>query len=992
MIEAKKYSVLIVDDDSSSIIALTNALSAEYTVQVANNGRDALKVAEKHLPSIILLDVAMPEMDGYAVISELKKSEQTKDIPVIFLTAMTNLENEAKGFSLGAVDYIFKPCSPELLLNRIELHLRLKHCEGVLVAMSTVEKRATCRARDAASGTISEPCQCPDCVKARGENETKKDSVLVVDDDSSNIIALTRTLSPYYHVRAAINGRDAIKTAVQHSPDLILLDVVMPEMDGYAVIEELKNSEKTKDIPVIFLTAMTTPESEAKGFYLGAADYIFKPFSQELLLACVKLHLRLQRYGSRLEKKVVETTSMLHTIIDSIPDAVFCKDLNLVYTLCNKSMAVYFGLDKEDIIGKSYSEVGEFPREIVEFVEEADRDVINGRKAVVYEAWYPGYGGNSRLLEMVKVPLTQDGVITGLLGISRDVTERKAMEEEALSANVAKSNFLATMSHEIRTPMNSILGFAELALDCDNLPQIKGYVSKIASGTKWLLNIINEILDIAKIESGKMNLESTFFDLRDVIARCQSVVLPSITEKGIVMSVYAEPLIGKRLIGDPLRLYQAIMNLVSNAIKFTNTGTIKLSALVRKTDDNSTAVYFEVKDTGIGMSSEQISKIFEPFTQADSSTTRNFGGVGLGLSITKSIVELMGGNLEVESTPGVGSTFSFEIEFETTDMQNDMTNGEQNVLLTKPLFDALVLVCDDNHMNQQVMCEHLANVGVKTDTANNGKIGVAKVQERIQKGEKPFDLILMDIFMPAMDGIEAAGKITALETGTPIIAVTANVMFSELEKYKKHGMPDCLGKPFTSQELWHILLKYLTPVDTAQPTSDAEHFEDALQKKLRRNFVKNNQHTYSKITEAISVGNLELAHRLVHNLKSNAGQIGKTELQKIAESLEFLIEERAIPISEYCMNLIKTELESVLEELKPLLDEPQEELRVLPPEQILILFEQLEPMIENLDPMCIGLLDDIRAVPGSEKLASQIEDYDFKAAAQTFAELKKRME
>ena len=988
MNETKKYSVLIVDDESSNLIALTNILSSAYTVRAANNGRDALQTAEKYSPDIILLDVVMPEMDGYAVITELKKSEKTRDIPVIFLTAMTDPENEAKGFELGAVDYIFKPCSPELLLNRIELQLRLINCENALESMAAGETQIPCK-RESGTETDSEPCMCPACLISRMRDGTKKSSVLIVDDDHSNIIAITSILNPYYHVRAAINGHDAIATAEKYHPDIILLDIVMPKMDGYAVISELKKSEKTKDIPVIFLTAMANPENEARGFKLGAADYIFKPSSRELISKCVELHLRLKRYGSGLEKTIVETTSMLHTVIDSIPDLVFYKDLDLNYVLCNESLHNYFALSKEEIIGKTYAEIHKLPNELEETVKSTDRDVINKRQKAIYEDWLQSYSGTQRLFEVVKVPLIRGGEVIGILGIARDITERKAMEEYAKAANVAKSNFLATMSHEIRTPMNSVLGFAELALDSNNFSQVKGYVSKIANGTKWLLNIVNDILDISKIESGKMELESTPFDLRDVLSRCQSVMLPSITDKNLILSVYAEPPANKKLVGDSLRLYQVIMNLISNAVKFTSTGTIKLSALVKSSDEKSTTIYFEVKDTGIGMSPEQIAKIFEPFIQVDSSTTRNYGGTGLGLAITKSIVELMGGKLMVESAPNVGSTFSFEIEFETIDAPDDANGYQKSFLMDKPRFDALILVCDDNNMNQQVMCEHLANVGIKTITANNGKIAVERVQERIQKGEKPFDLIFMDIFMPVMDGIEAAKRITALDTETPIVVVTANIMHSELEKYRKYGMSECLGKPFTSLELWFTLLKYLAPVDYEQSASGERYFEDALQKKLQISFVKNHQDTYKKISAAIAADDRKLAHRLVHSLKGNAGQMGKTGLQQAAESVEFLIQ-GGTPISENGLSLFKTELESVLEELEPLLDEPCEAIQPMDAEQTLALFEKLEPMLANINPECVNLLDDIRAVPGTEELARQIEDYDFESAAQTLAELKRR--
>ena len=567
--------------------------------------------------------------------------------------------------------------------------------------------------------------------------------------------------------------------------------------------------------------------------------------------------------------------------------------------------------------------------------------------------------------------------------------------EVAIAANRVKSEFLAIMSHEIRTPMNSIMGFAELALDNDELPKkAKDYLEKITENTKWLLRIINDILDISKIEAGKLEIESIPFDLREVVSRCQSVILAEAQEKGLDLTVYAELPMNKMLIGDPVRLYQILLNLLSNAVKFTKDGVIKLSALVLEENPEKVTMTFAVKDTGIGLTPEQINIILEPFIQADSSITRKYGGTGLGLTITRNIIKAMGGELQIESQLGVGSTFGFNLTFETSLGADEATKRLKTVILEKPHFDGLVLVCDDNYMNRHVMNDHLSNVGLRTINAENGQIAVDMVLERKEKGEPPFDLILMDVFMPVMDGIEAAVKITKLGTGTPIIAVTANMMASEVEKYRKYGMPDCLGKPFTSQELWHILLKYLIPVHSSVIDMDEHDMKIVeLQNTLRLNFNHDNQNRIIEMKEALSSGDIKRAHRLVHTLKSNAGLIGKKELQNMAGEVESILtpwidSTETPPSFEEPISRLEAELAAVVEELKPLQNENEEPLPILDKEQTEKLFTELEVMLKRKNPTCVNLLSQIRRIPGTGELADLVENYKFKPALETLEILK----
>jgi len=527
--------------------------------------------------------------------------------------------------------------------------------------------------------------------------------------------------------------------------------------------------------------------------------------------------------------------------------------------------------------------------------------------------------GSLLLLGLITLILSIPAAIAASVILRRPYEEIDHLREAAEAMSSSKSKFLATMSHEIRTPMNSILGFSEFALDNEISPRVRDYLNKIKINIEWLIHIINDILDISKVESGKMELEKIPFDMHELFSSCRTLIMPKAIEKGIMLHFYVEPSMGKKPLGDPTRLRQVLVNLLSNAVKFTNTGMVKLNAVLRAMDEKTITMFFEVKDSGIGMSPEQISKIFEPYAQAETATTRLYGGTGLGLSITKDIVQMMGGKLTVDSTPGIGSRFSFELTFDTVDAEHEHLFDNQMVIheLDKPAFEGEVLLCEDNPMNQQVVYEHLARVGLTTVIANNGQKGYDLVKKRQDNNEKQFDLIFMDMHMPVMDGLEASEKIKELHTGVPIVAMTANIMFNDREIYRKSGMIECVGKPFTSQELWRCLMKYFTP---KIPGSDYKNtkLEASLefQKKLQALFVKGNQNKYQEIVDALDAGDIVLAHRHAHSLKSDAGNVGKIILQTAATNVEQNLKNGKKLVTAEQLNILKMELDLVLNEFK----------------------------------------------------------------------------
>ena len=575
----------------------------------------------------------------------------------------------------------------------------------------------------------------------------------------------------------------------------------------------------------------------------------------------------------------------------------------------------------------------------------------------------------------------------------------------AKAANNSKTVFLANMSHEIRTPMNSIVGFSELALDGEVSPRTRDYLAKIMDNADWLLQIINDILDISKIESGRMDLERIPFDIHELFASCRTLIMPKAIEKGVMLHFYAEPSVGQRPLGDPTRLRQILVNLLSNSVKFTNTGMIKLHAAVKDKTDKTLSMHFEVKDSGIGMTGEQIDRIFDPFMQAETGTTRKYGGTGLGLTITKNIVELMGGKLSVSSTVGVGTMFSFDLTFDTVDITDDEVLSSKIVFneIEKPVFEGEVLLCEDNVMNQQVICEHLARVGIKTIVADNGKIGVEMVQRRKEKGDKQFDLVFMDMHMPVMDGLEASAKILELDTGVPIVAMTANIMSNDREIYRMSGMSDCVGKPFTSQELWRCLMKYFKPISGGMAVKKANEEkvstvedDNEFQKTLQRMFLKNNRRKFEEITDALKADDVKLAYRLAHTLKSNAGQIKRTFLQKAAADVESCLKDGKNAVSDELLDMLEKELKLTLSQLDAEHKEEDGEDGDAPQDEPLDeaacreLFDKLEALLKMGNPECCNFINTLRRVPESDTLIRQMEDYDFEKAAATLAEMRKK--
>lgn len=510
------------------------------------------------------------------------------------------------------------------------------------------------------------------------------------------------------------------------------------------------------------------------------------------------------------------------------------------------------------------------------------------------------------------------------IGVEKNLEASRAKAQQDSSV---KSRFLANMSHEIRTPLNGIIGTATLLRRTQLTPKQAEYAETLKTSSNALLALINQILDISKIEAGKMQLEDVHFELRSLLASTLDIVDYSAKAKGLRILEEVQNNVPNFYIGDPLRIRQVLLNLLNNAIKFSNSGEIAMKVSLLSSADSNAELLFEVTDQGIGLDSETKSRLFSSFSQGDESTSRKFGGTGLGLAISKQIVELMKGTIDVESIPGVGSKFYFKIPLKLTKFEEipKLTDGGE--LLPKKL-EAHILIVEDNLTNQQVASEMISLLGCTFEIAKNG----GEALELLNKGSR-FDVILMDGQMPVMDGYESTERIRAGEGGIenkaiPILATTANAIKGDNEKCIAAGMSDYISKPISFDDLATKLEQWIQRGKNILDRDSLLRIE-TLSKRANKDvlgpliavFEKESAFLVKQMQESLDAGNFNELSRGAHLLKSTASNLGALRIRDVCTRIERLAPDE----DERTLRVLTVQLGGLFEEAVKALHDLQKE-------------------------------------------------------------------
>ncbi|HAH86064.1 MAG TPA: diguanylate cyclase [Armatimonadetes bacterium] len=634
---------------------------------------------------------------------------------------------------------------------------------------------------------------------------TKKLSVLVMEDDKGLARLCQKKLERAgYKVDLYYDGERGLSAFGSGKYDVIVLDHMMPGHDGLDVIRRLGKDGPLP--PVVMVTGSGNERLAVEALRMGARDYLIKDVDGRYL------DLLPTVIGRAISQQSAEETMQLSAkVFDNAMEGILIADTSLNIISVNKAFTTITGYSSEEVIGNNprmwqswrldfhaYDEMWNCVQEVGKW--EGEISVLR-KSGEIYPAWLT-----------ITAAKDDAGRTTNYIGFLSDITERKQAETDlqqakdaAEAASRAKSEFLANMSHEIRTPMNGIIGMTELALGTELDPEQREYLVMVKESADALLAVINDILDFSKIEARKMELDIVKFSLRDNLDGALRVMAIRAHSKGLELASHIGPDIPDNLYGDPIRLRQIVMNLIGNAIKFTDHGEIILRAEEESYSPGWTVLKFTVSDTGIGIPEESRERIFEVFAQADGSTSRRYGGTGLGLAISAQLVEMMGGEIWVESQVGRGSAFHFTARFE---LRSSEARTES---LCLPLIaeGKRVLVVDDTAVNRSFLEELLQRWRMVPTVADSGASALEAIKHARDSG-KPFDLLILDSRMPGMDGFAVFEQVSDLEfADKTIMMLRPGSNGGDIARCDDMGIPFYLAKPIRQSDLLDRIMTML---------------------------------------------------------------------------------------------------------------------------------------------------------------------------------------
>ena len=754
-------------------------------------------------------------------------------------------------------------------------------------------------------------------------------SVLIVDDEPSIVeqlaLILGRRVENYY---TASNGMEGYECYSRERPDLIISDIDMPTMNGIEFLKLVRADDR--HIPFILSTGLKSLDILIEAIEQGITAFLPKPLQIHTLISKLEEVANLKE----LELEAKNSTLLVEQYKKIVDDSIIVSkaDTNGIITYVNDMFCTVSGYSRDELIGQPHNIVRDpsMPSNVFKELWET----IQSKKiwhGIIHNRAKDG--SRYTVKSSISPILDSEGNIIEYMALREDVTELLRAQEEAKLAAQIKGEFLANMSHEIRTAMNGILGFTDLLARSNLDEQQRRYLDVIGSSTKSLLKIVNDILDFSKIESGKLELDCTYVNPFVEFNNMVQLFSPIAADKHITLEVQIDPLLKSSISIDLLRVQQVVSNLLSNAVKFTpENGKITFYVNSMGQVGEQERIRVGVRDSGVGITASQQINIFKAFSQADNSITRQFGGTGLGLTISANLVSLMGGKLNVLSKEGEGSDFYFEINVQAfSSLPEKMLITEKKSALK---LNAKVLLAEDNDVNQLLMEEYLKDYSIDLDIVSNGQEALDALKDT------SYSLIFMDINMPVMSGMDAISIIKEKGILIPVIALTANAVSGDQERFLEYGFDGYLAKPIVLKELEKVLITYLSYHQEYEKMTEKDErsmvdipsltivnmellkkeldLPDKVLYKLLALFLNSSDGNLLELKTAVDENDFYKIESTAHKIKGAAGNMRFFPIEKLCGEIEILARSQK-----------NTDYNKLYRDLAQMMNTVQEEIKTL---------------------------------------------------------------